>query len=327
MTSSFHVIGVDVGATKIAAGLVRFPEGRVLERRRIPTRPDRDPEQVLDDLFDAVDGLAHQARARSVVVEGVGIGVCELVDPQGELLSHHCLHWTSARVRQRLGILGPIFLDADVRAAGRAEALFGEGRGRRCFVYVTIGTGISSCLLLDGVPFVGARGATGTFASSPVAPRCPACGDLSNRTLEDWASGAGLASRARQDARLDVDRAEDLLLRADAGESQALSVVQTGAEAMGRAIAWLVDTLDPEVVVIGGGLGLRGGRYWNTLVASARQSFWSDLHRAIPLVPASTGVDAGLLGAAALVQERLVQTARISAAPAADAHRSSATRR
>ncbi|MCC7374938.1 MAG: ROK family protein [Verrucomicrobiales bacterium] len=327
MTPPSHVIGVDVGATKIAAGLVRFPEGRVLERNRIPTCPDRDPEQVLNDLFEMVAALAQRARARSIAVEGIGMGVCELVDPKGELLSHHSLHWTSARIRERLGALAPVFLDADVRAGGRAEALFGEGRGRGCFVYVTIGTGISSCLLIDGVPFVGARGATGTFASSAVAPRCPSCGESSSRTLEDWASGAGLTQRARVEAQLDVDRAEDLLARADAGDLRAVAVVQSGAEAVGRAIAWLVDTLDPEVVVIGGGLGLRGGRYWNTLVSAAQQSFWSDLHRGIPILPAATGVDAGLLGAAALAWDHLGQATRAPSGFASAPHIKSATRR
>lgn len=305
MTTPFHAIGVDVGGTKIAAGLVRMPEGRVLERHRIPTRSDRDPEEVLDDLCGAVAALETIARERSLMVDGFGIGVCELVDPDGEILSHHSLRWTSSRIRERLALQRPVFLDADVRAGGRAEAYFGEGRGHRCFVYVTIGTGISSCLMIDGIPFVGARGATGTFASSPTSPRCPACGELSERTLEDWASGHGLSQRARRDAGIAVDRAEDLLARADSGDLQALAVVHEGAEAAGRGVAWLVDTLDPELVVIGGGLGLSGGRYWSTLVTAARRSFWSDLHRGIPIVPAATGADAGLLGAAALVWERL----------------------
>ncbi|MBL9138376.1 MAG: ROK family protein [Verrucomicrobiales bacterium] len=305
MITPFHAIGVDVGGTKIAAGLVRLPEGRVLERRRILTRPDRDPEQVLDDLTSAVASLESGAQSRSIEIDGIGVGLCELVDPAGEILSHHSLHWTSSRIRERLAARCPVFIDADVRAGGRAEACFGEGRGHRCFVYVTIGTGISSCLMLDGSPFVGARGATGTFASSLTAPRCPACGQLSERTLEDWASGPGLVHRASRDAGIVVERAEDLLVRADAGDLQALAIVHEGAEAVGRAIAWLVDTVDPELVVIGGGLGLSGGRYWSTLVTAARRSFWSDLHRGIPIVPAATGVDAGLLGAAALAWEHV----------------------
>lgn len=295
MTPPLHVIGVDVGATKIAAGLVRFPEGRVLDATAFPPAPIAIPEQVLNDLFEMVAALAQRARARSIAVEGIGMGVCELVDPRGELLVRHSLHWTSARIRERLGALAPVFLDADVRAGGRAEALFGEGRGRGCFVYVTIGTGISSCLLIDGVPFVGARGATGTFASSAVAPRCPSCGESSSRTLEDWASGAGLTQRARAEAQLDVDRAEDLLARADAGDPRAVAVAQNGAEAVGRAIAWLVDTLDPEVVVIGGSLGLRGGRILEYARVRRPTELLVGSSRGIPILPAATGVDAGLL--------------------------------
>ena len=75
--------------------------------------------------------------------------------------------------------------------------------------------------------------------------------------------------------------------------------MQSGAAALGATIAWLVNVLDPEAVVIGGGLGLSEGTFWESLLASARQHIWSDLHRDLPIVRATTGPDAGLIGAGA----------------------------
>ena len=86
---------------------------------------------------------------------------------------------------------------------------------------------------------------------------------------------------------------------AQAGNAGALSVVRTAGDALGATVAWLVNVLDPESVVIGGGLGLSEGAYWDSMILSARKTIWSDLHRELPIVRAATGPDAGVIGAAA----------------------------
>ena len=140
----FTALGVDVGGTKIAAGVVAFPEGVVRARREIRL----------------VSELAAEACAAGHPVQGIGVGVCEIVDRSGNIASANCLDWSSDSMRQRLSKIAPTVIEADVRAAARAEALFGAGRHARVFLYVTIGTGIASCLVIDSQPFTGARGAT-----------------------------------------------------------------------------------------------------------------------------------------------------------------------
>jgi glucokinase len=85
----------------------------------------------------------------------------------------------------------------------------------------------------------------------------------------------------------------------EAGEPTAIEVVQSGGAALGVGVGWLVNVLDPEAIVVGGGLGVSGGLYWSSFVASTRTHIWSDESRKLPILPAQLGADAGLIGAAA----------------------------
>ena len=151
-------IGLDIGGTKIAAGVVLWPSGEILRRTIIPTRPARGGEAVLKDTLDLAQQLYDWARAEGIEVAGIGAGVAELVDCEGNVTSSCTIHWRDLPVQQRLSAIAPAQVESDVRAAALAEAIFGAGRGHRLFVYVTVGTGISCCLVQDGRPFKGAKG-------------------------------------------------------------------------------------------------------------------------------------------------------------------------
>ena len=296
----FTAIGVDVGGTKIAAGAVAFPQGIVQARRIIPTVPQRGGEAVLVDVERIVSELAAEVAEIGHRVDGIGMGVCEIVDQSGEIVSANSVAWTAVDVRRRLEAIAPVAIEADVRAAARAEALFGAGRNSRVFLYVTIGTGISCCLVTDREPFTGARGATGTMASGPL-PGFNGEGPTEPLpTLEQIASGPALVTRFRA-ARGVADSAQEVLKAAANGNAPAIAVVRSAAEALGATVGMLVGVLDPERVVLGGGLGLAEGLFRDALVSSARRNIWWDGHRDLPIVPAETGADAGLIGAAAAV--------------------------
>lgn len=296
--AAFNFIGVDVGGTKIAAGLVTFPDAVVLACRIIPTQPQRGGEAVLADVERLVFELVEEARASGRRVEGIGVGVCEIVNRAGEIVSANCLPWASAVVRRRLSSSAPVVLEADVRAAALAEARFGAGRDARVFLYVSVGTGIASCLVIDGQPFAGARGATGTMASGPL----PGFNEGDSKTLlpslEQIASGPALVARF-QAVHGVAKCAEDVIAAAEQGNEAAAEIVRSGAAALGASIGGLVNVLDPALVVLGGGLGLADGRYRAALIDSARRHIWWPQHREVPIVSARTGANAGLVGAAA----------------------------
>jgi glucokinase len=255
-------LGIDVGGTKIAAGVVQFPEAKVLACDIRPTLPERGSDAILDEVTTIA-----RAMSAKTSVQAVGLAICELVDLAGNIVSNNCIHWTTATVLKRLSPIAPVRIEADVRAAALGESRFGAGKPFRTFLYITIGTGISSCLVIAGKPYAGARGLTGTFASAPLPGL--------NQSLEDLASGAALARRAAVPA-----------------------AATSGAEALGAGIALLINTLDPEAVIIGGGLGLSGGSYWDALIASTRRHIWSPLHRDLPILPASNP-NSAIIGAAA----------------------------
>jgi glucokinase len=291
-----YAIGVDVGGTNCAAGIVALADGRVVGRRRLPTRAGRGGEAVHADVVGMVGQLRNEQPLGRVATK-IGIGVAELVGTNGRVLSEATIHWremdVAKEIRDATGL--PAVVDADVRAAARGEAHFGSGRKFANFLYVTVGTGISACLVLGKLPFCGLAG---TFASSPGL--MPGDGEelLSGPPLEQFAAGPALAARfaaVRSDFR---GAAPEVLALADAGDPFARNVVVSGGRALGAAIAHLVNVVDPEAVVLGGGLGLADGLFRRSLDDALREHVWSDLHRDIPLLPAELGHDAGVIGAA-----------------------------
>lgn len=298
VTTEGFAIGVDVGGTKIAGGLVNLENGHVLVTRSIATRPEQGGAAVLSAALTMARDLMDVAAGKKVI--GIGVGVPELVDLSGAVASGQTIDWRGMPVQQEFSRLAPARVESDVRAAALAEALFGAGRNRKTFVYVTVGTGISSCLVQDGNPYAGARGNALVLASGFITQICPSCGDTSRFVLEEYASGPALVQRYNRLTGQTASSAVEVLAKTDASDAAA-QVAATAGEALGASVGWLVNVLDPEAVIIGGGLGLAGGLYWSSLVESTRSHIWADNARDLPILPAATGIKAGVIGAAASV--------------------------
>jgi glucokinase len=298
-------IGLDIGGTKIAAGVVLWPSGEILQRKILPTRPTRGGQAVLKDSLDLARQLYDWARMEGIEVAGIGAGVAELVDCDGNVTSSCTIHWRGVPVQARLSEIAPAQVESDVRAAAVAEGMFGAGRGRRLFAYVTVGTGISSCLVQDGRPFKGAKGNAITLSSSPLSTVCTHCGAKLRPVLEEFASGPAIAKRfaqaPKEQNRESAESCEEVFRAASNGNKVATDILTSAGEALGVSVAFLVNVLDPEMVVVGGGLGMAGGLYWEAFQRSCREHIFSDDSRALPLVPAKLGTDAGLVGAGAII--------------------------
>jgi glucokinase len=296
-------IGLDIGGTKIAGGVVLWPSGEILNRTIVPTKAARGGEPVLQDALLLARQLQQCAQQNKVELKGIGAGVAELVDCEGNVMSSCTIHWKGVPVKERLSEVAPAVVDSDVRAAALAEAIFGAGRGRRVFVYVTVGTGISYCLVQDGRPFKGANGNAITLASSALSTVCSHCGTKLHPVLEEFASGPAIARRfaaSGERDRVEIG-CESVFRAASSGDRTATEILSTAGEALGVSVAFLVNVLDPESVVVGGGLGLAGGKYWEAFENSCREHIFADNSRQVPIVHARMGVDAGLIGAAATV--------------------------
>jgi glucokinase len=295
-------IGLDIGGTKIAAGVVLWPSGEILHRRVIPTNPGRGGEAVLSDTLDVATKLRDWARQNGIDLAGIGAGVAELVDCEGNVTSSCTIKWGSVPVQDRLSEIITAQVESDVRTAATAEAIFGAGRGHSLFAYVTVGTGISYCLVQDGRPLKGARGNAITLSSSPLTTVCSHCGVKLRPVLEEFASGPAIAKRFAQITGSNKPlTAEEVFRAARDGNGEAVEILTSSGEALGVSTAFLVNVLDPEMIIVGGGLGMAGGLYWDAFVRSSREHIFADNSRDLPIVTAALATDAGLVGAAAIV--------------------------
>jgi glucokinase len=298
------LIGVDVGGTKIAAGAVDPETGAVRHRREEPTGPERGLGAVVADIEATVESIFAALRGDQRALSAIGIGVPELVDAAGRIRSAHLLDWSTIPWTERLGEIAPTHVEADVRAAALAEATFGAGREFELFAYVSIGTGISSAVVQDGEPLVGARGGALVLSSGSLGVPCPECSNWTEFVLETYASGPALARRYAEATGQTDAGAEAVIAAANAGDPVAAQIVESAADALGSALGWLVNVIDPEVIVVGGGLGLAPGRYRERLAQATRGHIWNPGAREMPFLPAALGADAGLIGAALAARRR-----------------------
>jgi glucokinase len=305
-----HAIGLDIGGTKIAAGVVTA-SGAVLDRTRVPTPPD-DQAATLAAMVGVVDEL----RARHPGVDAVGVGAAGLVEwPRGRLrwAPHNAYRELELRklLHERTGL--PTVVDNDANAAAWAEARFGAGAGSDDLVLVAVGTGIGGGLVLDGAVYRGAGGFGGEVGHMIVAADGDPCPCGSRGCLEAMASGsalgrAGRAAAADPDGRLatlagGAERVtgEAVFQAATEGDETAVTLFQQAGFWLGVGIASLITIFDPDVVVVGGGLAATGELLLAPARASMERYVFGGRHRELPPVaPARLGADAGLVGAAVL---------------------------
>ncbi len=302
MVSRRPVVAVDVGATKIAAALVDPDTGAAHHRHRAPTSAARGAGAVLDDVADLVTELRAVAGMEGHGGGGApppaGIAVPEIVDDRGEVRSAATLAWRAGDVA--VAVPGSRLV-GDVHAAALAEARFGAGRGLSSFVYLSVGSGVSSAFVLDGSVWQGAHGAALVAASGTIEVITDAPGDVAQAFVpERVASGLGVVrlAAARGLHLPDGGGVAAVERLAAAGDDVARGVLTDAGRALAGIAARLVDVLDPHAVIVGGGLGLAGGVHRRSFDTSLRDAIWADAAREVPVLDAGCGLDAPLVGAA-----------------------------
>jgi glucokinase len=294
-----YAVGIDVGGTKIAAGLVSS-SGHVVQQQRVPTGAHLGGEHVLQTVTGLVEFFLNKAKASGKTVAGIGIGVAELVDHHGNITSSHTIKWQGVDVQKYFSSYAPTKVESDVRAAALAESLFGAGRRLKSFLYITVGTGISHCFVLAGRPFAGARGNALLFASSPYTVYD---GAEPKRyvPLENFSSGPALVRRYNNITGKTLTQGTEVVTAAENGDERAHFVLESAGAALGVGVGWLVNTLDPHAVIVGGGLGVSGGVYAQAFEKTIREHIWAEASRRLPIERALLDVNTGLIGAAAVV--------------------------
>jgi glucokinase len=293
-------LGIDVGGTKIAAGIVDS-DGTVLDRLQVPT-----PEGDADLVFAAIDECVRQLDAK---VDAVGVASAGPVDLRdGTVSPVNIPEWRGFPLRDRVRALFPdvpVELAGDGLCMALGEHWVGAGRGTDDMIGLVVSTGVGGGLVLGGRPYPGRTGNAGHIGHTAVdeEPDCP-CGGVG--CVEVRASGPNLVNWARSQG-WDAPEGADgkrLADAASAGDKIALAAFERSGRAVGMAIAATAVMFDLELAVVGGGVAQAGDLLFDPIRAAvarhAKLTYVSDLR----VVPAELGKDSGIVGAASLVARR-----------------------
>lgn len=308
-----YAIGVDVGGTRIAAGLVER-KGRTLKEVRALTPADAGPFAVVDAIIELIEDVASGVHPGEIA--GIGVGLPAQIDFLKQTVEF-CTNLPLAGVDMRSLIMSrvkhSVTIDNDGNCAGIGESRFGAAKGVRDFVMITLGTGVGGALFLDGEPYRGSRGLGGEIGHMLVqldGPPCP-CGGAGH--LESFLGRPAIAARGRAAAEeyraaairdeaggdAGMVSAENVIAAALKGDEIARGILLDAGEILGEALVGVVNLLNPRLIVVGGGIGESCG----LLVERASEVIGAKAlagRRDVRMVQAELGNDAGVLGAAAL---------------------------
>jgi glucokinase len=285
------VVGVDIGGTKTAVVAIALPRADVKFCEVIATQAAHGAGRLRGELGTVLARLRSELGLREH--PPVGVSVPELVDLDGVVTTDVVVPGLAGDLTQ-WAELGVVRVESDVRAAACAEAHVGAGRGFPSIAYLSIGTGISSTFVLNGVAWPGAHGAAILLGSGSLGSRPGSCSRP--YILEELASGTAIVA-GFQSLGGHAGSAREVLDRYSS-DPLATQVIDQAGHAAGHGVAVLVNLLDPHAVIVGGGLGSVDGPYWRCLQASARTHIWADAARDVPLLRSGLGPDAAAIGAA-----------------------------
>jgi glucokinase len=314
-------LGVDIGGTKVAAGLVDAT-GQIICKSRAPMNASGTAEEGLASVLTAMRDAMKQCHSMHPGFKLGGVGICSPgpLDPRtGVVINPPNLPcWRdfplAARVSTEFGV--PALVENDANAAALAESIWGAGSGYKNVFYATLGTGIGTGFVMDGCIYNGRTGSATEGGHLTIDWHGPKCGCGKRGCIEALASGPAIALRARAKVKADVKRgaplitaaldsvekiqAEHVAIQWRAGDPLAQEIL---SETMDYLIVWLgniIDLLEPDVIVIGGGIGQLASEWFDYI--RAKLPAWIIIKRGaeIPIVLARYVADSGIAGAAAL---------------------------
>ena len=253
------VIGVDVGGTTVKAALIGI-DGLEYGHIERPTPRQLGPDAVVATTIRAINELRAQV-PEDARLRAVGLVVPGVVDAQQGIAVYAAnLGWRELPLRQivaeAIGL--PVVLDHDVRAAGLAELELGAGRGLQEVLFVALGTGVAAAVITRGQAHAGATGRAGELGHLPVFPEGEWCACGQRGCTETYASAAALSRRYAAASGISEVSAKEVISRAAAGDPVADKIFQDAVTALARALVHYVLLMDPQLILIGGGLAASG---------------------------------------------------------------------
>lgn len=312
-------VGVDFGGTNVKVGLVT-PTGRVVCTHVLPSRDISLPSAFVDGVSVAITWLIRSKGIRPSQLHGVGVGAPGPVDTNRGLV-HSLVNvpgWHEVPLGRQLArrLRCRCLVDNDVNLFTLGEWRFGAGRGARQLVGLTLGTGVGGGLILNGALYRGAAGAAGEIGHMVIDPRGRRCACGARGCLEAQIGTAAVLSLARRAIRRRAGPLRELARHARLspalvcqaarrGDAAARSMWTALGHTLGVGVANVVNLLNPDRVVIGGGLSNAWSFFAPALLETVRDQAMDCSGRTVRVVRAQLGDDAGIVGAAVLVWEQL----------------------
>lgn len=320
-----YVLGADLGGTNIRAAVFNR-EGKLLGSGRAPSLALEGVEQTVSQIVHSAKTAISSAGIKQEEVAGMGIGVPGHIDPAGGIVKWAPNFHEQGKPYKEVALAKsieatlnvPTLMGNDANVAALGEFRFGTGRDVRTMVMVTLGTGIGGGIILDGKLWTGATGGAGEIGHIIIAAGARGWAAAFG-SLESMGQIAAITERAARKIcegrktllteKPDFDwhllTPKDIADAAAAGDALAIEVFEETGYYIGLGIASMVNLLNPEMVVVGGGVAQAGDLILEPIRRSARQNAIKTLIETCPIIPAELGDDAGIYGGASLILDAI----------------------
>jgi glucokinase len=316
------VVAVDIGGTKIIAA-VFDGEGAMLSRIYYLTLGSEGPNRVIKRLIGAIDKAIEKAGMVGSQIGGIGLAAAGAIDINRGVVadSPNLPRWHNIHIVDKLlDALGrPVFLLNDANAAALAEYRLGAGRGLHNLIYITVSTGIGGGMIINGELYQGTDGSAAEIGHMIIKIGGPVCKCGKRGCFESMASGTAIGKLAQKRlrrgdesimARLANDKVGDVTAQivaaaARKGDALAKAVIEESAGYLGIGLANLVNLMNPQMIIIGGGVSKMGDMILSPARKSMKANAFNLPARTVRLVRSQLGVDAELTGAALYARDRL----------------------
>ena len=315
---SSHVIGIDIGGTKLAT-VVADKDGNILQKVRKPTESEKGPRHAVQLLLAMVDEVIDLAELRRENISGIGVSCGGPLDTKtGIIYSPPNLPgWDALPLKEMIEseFHIPTIIENDANASALAETRFGGGRGYDYVLYMTMSTGIGGGIVANGEIYHGANDSAGEVGHQILLPDGPLCGCGQYGCLEALCSGPAIARRAQEaiidqphtqilahaDGQIDAVRSEHVLQAARDGDALAMALVEETAYYMGWGIANLVNILNPQIVLLGTIAVAAGDLLLDPIRRTVTEMAMQRPLETVKIMPAELGDSIGDLAAISLV--------------------------
>ena len=302
-----YAIGIDIGGTKISL-VLGTEKGKVLAQREIFTKTGSRTTACIKELVTELQSLITCSGISRKKIAGIGVGCPGAVNSSKGTLprSPNLPGWAGIPLKRILTKAShlPVFVANDANVAVLGEHLFGAGKNTQDLLYITVSTGIGGGIMINGKLYEGAGSVAGEIGHISIIPEGRKCGCGGRGCLEAYASGTAIARFYRDAKKKKVAGAIEVGLAARVGDKLAIESYRQAGYYLGIGIANLMNILNPEKIVIGGGVLKSAHRiFWKTMVRSARQHAWPEAFSTAKIVRSQLRGQVGSLGALALVFE------------------------